>query len=339
MSSKLRFGIVGTGMIADVIARAIKDVGESGLVAVASRRRATADPFAAKHGASKVFESWEELVAWDGVDAVYVATPTSVRERVCLAAAQNHKHVLAEKPFTSIGSLQSITSACRASGVAFMDATQFVHHPRTKKLKQELEDRIGRVQSVRTCFCSPHVDPSNIRFNPEKEPSGVIGDLAWYSMRAITEFVPGEATLATVSGFAQRDEATGAVIRGSGFLVFSDGLTSTWEVGFNSDAGVMDLDFLGPQGMISLDDFVHDWAGGFPFDDPDYPVGFTQRSGFMSPSEFERVATPSSHRATSLMIRDFMALAKDPTGQLAGASISASEHTQGLVDAIWVQLK
>ena len=182
------------------------------------------------------------------------------------------------------------------------------------------------------------MDPSNIRFNPEKEPTGAIGDMAWYSMRAITEFMPGEATLANVSGFAQRDEATGAVIRGSGLLVFTDGRTSTWEVGYNSGACIMDLDLLGDQGMISLDDFVLDWAGGFAFDDPDYPVGFTQRSGIMRPSEFERVATPSPHRATSLMIRDFMALTKDPTGHLAGASIEISEQTQRLVDAVWAQL-
>ena len=341
MNARLRFGIVGTGMIANVIADAIEGVEEAELVAVASRRRETADDFARKHGSPRVFESWEELVAWDGVDAVYVATPTSVRERVCVAAAQNHKHLLADKPFASIGSLQSITSACRNSGVAFMDATHFVHHPRTKKLKQELENRIGRLQSVRTCFFFPLMvmDPSNIRFNPEKEPTGAIGDMAWYSMRAITEFMPGEATLANVSGFAQRDEATGAVIRGSGLLVFMDGRTSTWEVGYNSGACIMDLDLLGDQGMISLDDFVLDWAGGFAFDDPDYPVGFTQRSGIMSPGEFKRITTPSPQRATILMIRNFVGLTRNLTDETAGASISISEQTQRLLDSVWEQLK
>ncbi len=339
MSSMLRFGIVGTGMIAEVIADAIKDVKESDLVAVASRRRQTAEGFAMKHGRPRVFDSWKDLVAWDGIDAVYIATPTSVREEVCVAAAKHKKHVLADKPFANLPSLESITSACREHSVAFMDATHFVHHPRSKKLKQELEDRIGRVQAVRTCFFFPFLERSNIRFDPLKEPSGAIGDMAWYSMRAITEFMPAIASLTNVSGFAQRDETTGAVIRGTGLLVFSDGRTSTWDVGYNSGACVMDLDLLGHQGMISLDDFVLDWAGGFAFDDPDYPVGFMQRSGMMTPGEFEKVLTPSPQRAASLMIRDFVNLTRNPTGHEVDASIAISEHTQRLLDAVWAQVK
>ena len=335
----LRFGIVGSGMIANVIAEAIQGVEESELVAVTSRRRETADDFARKHGGLQVFESWEKLVAWDGIDAVYVATPTSVREEVCVSAAKHNKHVLADKPFATLQSLQSITSACRAHGVAFMDATHFVHHPRTTQLKQELEGRIGKVQAVRTCFFFPFMDRSNIRFNPEKEPTGAIGDMAWYSMRAITEFMPGEASLASLSGFAQRDQVTGAVVRGAGLVVFSDGRTSTWDVGYNSGACVMDLDLLGHRGMISLDDFVLDWAGGFAFDDPDYPVGFTQRSGMMTPGEFERVATPNPQRVTILLIRNFVALTRNPTGEDAVASIEISEQTQGLLDSVWARLK
>lgn len=337
MSSRLRLGIVGAGLIADVIADAIRDVDEAELAAVASRRREGAEDFAGRHGGPRVFDSWRELVAADAVDAVYVATPTAVREEISVAAAQSGKHVLAEKPFAGLGSLRKITSACRDRGVAFMDATHFVHHPRTAKLKRELEERIGRVQAVRTCFFFPSMDRSNIRFDPRKEPTGAIGDMAWYSMRAIVELMPG-GELAGAGGFAQRDEETGAVVRGSGFLVFSDGRTSTWDAGYNTGALVMDLDLLGHRGMISLDDFVLDWAGGSAFGDPDHAVGFTQRSGVTTPAGFERVATPSPERATVLMIRSFVALTRDPSGVAAAASVDVSEQTQGLVDAVWARL-
>lgn len=49
MNSKIKFGIVGTGFIADVVANAIKDT-EAKLVAVASRRRESADAFTDKQG-------------------------------------------------------------------------------------------------------------------------------------------------------------------------------------------------------------------------------------------------------------------------------------------------
>ncbi|HEU5138015.1 MAG TPA: Gfo/Idh/MocA family oxidoreductase [Steroidobacteraceae bacterium] len=72
------------------------------------------------HGIPGAFGSWSEMLASNTVDAVYVATPTSVREEVCLLAAANGKHVLGEKPFANLPSLRRITSACRKNGVGFM---------------------------------------------------------------------------------------------------------------------------------------------------------------------------------------------------------------------------
>lgn len=337
MNSKIKFGIVGAGFIADVVANAIKDT-EAQLVAVASRRRESANAFADKHGEMQVFESWNELVAWPGLDAVYVATPTSAREDICIAAAQRKKHILAEKPFANLSSLQKITETCRANDVAFMDATHFVHHPRTKQLKRELEELVGKVEAIYTSFFFPSMDRSNIRHNPEKEPTGAFGDMAWYSMRAITEFATTGASLVSASGFVQRDDISGAIIRGAGVLLLADGCTSTWDVGYNVGTCVMELNIFGERGMISLDDFVLDWADGFAINIPGYPVGFIQRAGIVNPTEFKQVTTPSHQPQVVHMIQNFIALTGDPKGQAARDSMRISEQTQGLLDAVWDQL-
>jgi len=47
------------------------------LIAVSSHKMETAETFAASHGLDQAFDSWADMVAWDGVDAIYVATPTS----------------------------------------------------------------------------------------------------------------------------------------------------------------------------------------------------------------------------------------------------------------------
>lgn len=337
MNPRVKFGIVGTGFIADVVANAISQ-SDASLVAVASRRYERACEFANRHDDVRAFESWGDLVAWDGLDAVYVATPTSVREEICIAAAQNKKHVLAEKPFASLASLQSITQACLANGVSFMDATHFVHHPRTRQLKQELEQRIGKVQAIYTSFFFPSMDRSNIRFDPEKEPTGAFGDMAWYSMRATLEFASANLSLVDGSGFVQKDDVSGACIRSAGVLLLSDGCTSTWDVGYNTGSVVMDLNILGQQGMISLDDFVLDWADGFAMNIPDYPVGFVQRSGIVNPTEFNRVTTPGHQPQVVNMIQNFAALTEEPEGQAARASMYISEQTQELLDTVWNQL-
>ena len=340
MSPPLNFGIVGAGYIADVIASAIQNIDGARLAAVASRRLARAEAFAQKHGIERVFDSYQELAAWQGIDAVYAATPTAAREAVCLEAARNGKHLLAEKPFASLSSLQSITRACRQHGAAFMDATHFPHHPRTRQLKQEMAARIGRPGALRACFYFPSVnDGSNIRYDPQQEPAGAIGDMAWYALRAAAEFLPAGAVLIQANGCTRRDAASGAVIQGAGVLGFSDGSTCTWDVGYNCGACVMDLDILGPLGMISLDDFVLDWASGFFINSPDYPVGFNQRLGLVSPAGFTRVETPSQKPQTVHMLQDFIALVCDPQGEAARQSMEVTERTQKLLDAVLGELE
>ena len=83
----IRWGFVGTGGIANSMARVVKTTPMAGLAAVSSRRMETAREFAETHSVESAFDSWQDMSAWDGVDAIYVATPTSVREEICVAAA------------------------------------------------------------------------------------------------------------------------------------------------------------------------------------------------------------------------------------------------------------
>ncbi|MGK7926903.1 MAG: Gfo/Idh/MocA family protein [Spirulina sp.] len=335
MEQNLRIGIVGTGMIANVIAKAIAESANADLSAVSSRQLDRARVFAEQYGEVKAFDSWEQMVAWDGIDAVYVTVPTAVEEAVCIAAARAGKHVLADKPFASLPALQRITAACRTHKVAFMDATHFVHHPRTQHIHRQIQETIGTVYAVRTTFFFPFMDRTNIRFNPQAEPTGALGDMAWYSMRAIAEFLP-DAPVKTVEALIQRDEETHAIIRAAGFLAFENGTTSTWNVGYNVGACLMDLDILGVNGTIALDDFVLDWCKGFAFDNPDHRVGYNVRQGMAAPKEFQFIATPSEKTQQALMIEDFVSLARDrQQTDRDEASIRSSERTQSLLDAVW----
>ena len=106
----LRWGVVGTGGIANSMAPRIQQADHAELVAVSSRRMESAKKFAGQHSVSNAFDSWSDMLDWDGVDAIYVATPTSVREEICIAAAKAGKHVLGEKPFADLPSLQRISS-------------------------------------------------------------------------------------------------------------------------------------------------------------------------------------------------------------------------------------
>ena len=74
---KLKVGILSTGNIAGVMAVTLNGMKEAELYAVASRNIEKAQAFAGKFGASRAYGSYEELVADEQVDLVYVATPMS----------------------------------------------------------------------------------------------------------------------------------------------------------------------------------------------------------------------------------------------------------------------
>ncbi len=321
----LRWGIVGTGGIANSMAGMIKMADASEIGAVSSRRMETAQAFANDHDVPNAFDSWQEMIDSDVVDAIYVATPTSVREEICIAAATRGKHVLGEKPFASLSSVKRITAACRDNDVAFMDGTHFVHHPRTLDIRQHREDRLGFVWSVASAFQFNLEDRGNIRFNPGLEPMGAIGDAGWYNMRAAVEYLPADVALDTASAHLRRDRETGAAISGTGVLEFDDGSTSTWNCGFDSGAVVMDLRITGTEGVINIDDFLGQNRDG--------SADFLYRKGGWGDSAPDEINIPSARPGAALMFEDMAAAAADPS--LRKQWMTATERTQALLDAAW----
>jgi len=321
-SKSLRWGIIGTGGIANAMAPQIKLADHAELAAVSSRRMESAEKFAGKHSVGKAFDSWADMIAWDGVDAIYVATPTSVREEICIAAAKSGKHVLGEKPFASLPSLRRITAACRVNGVGFMDGTHFPHHPRTAQIKSVMADKVGWPWSVASAFQFGLTDTSNIRMNPQLEPYGAIGDAGWYNMRAAAEYLPMDLEIMSVDAYLRRG-GTGAAVSGSGVIVLEDGSTTTWNCGFESGGAVMDLRISGASGVIKLDDFLSqrrdDNAGVYEY-----------LSGWGNSKD---IVVASDKPGSALMFQDFASMVEDPDWR--EASIKVSERTQYLLDAIW----
>lgn len=322
----LRWGIVGTGGIANGMANMIKVADNAELAAVASRKIETAKEFATKHGVPGAFGSWSEMLSSDTIDAVYVATPTSIREEVCLLAAAKGKHVLGEKPFANLPSLRRITAACRKNGVGFMDGTHFVHHPRTAQIKATLREKIGSPWTIDSAFQFLLTDADNIRLDPVLEPYGAIGDAGWYNMRAAVEYTAPGVKLVGVDSFVRRDTNKKAVVTGSGVLAFSDGSTNTWNCGFESAAANMDLRLAGPAGQLSIPDFVITQGDG------EYEY---RKGGFGPGATIERLKAPSAKPGAALMFENFAAMVGD--SRRFEASVAASEKTQEWLDAIWTQ--
>ncbi|MCC2594674.1 Gfo/Idh/MocA family oxidoreductase [Tessaracoccus sp. OS52] len=127
----IRWGILAPGGIAHAFADALRKHTSQEIVAVGSRSADRAAAFAKEFGAERSYGSYEELVADDDVDAVYVASPHSHHAEQALLAIAAGKHVLVEKAFTpTADEARRVVSAAREADVTLMEAmwSRFLPH-------------------------------------------------------------------------------------------------------------------------------------------------------------------------------------------------------------------
>jgi predicted dehydrogenase len=127
----VRWGVLGTGGIADTFARDLR-LTQSGVVsAVGSRTRESADRFADTFGVERRHASYEALVADPEIDVVYVATPHPMHRDNAILALRAGKPVLVEKPFAmNAVEAAEIVAVARECGRFAMEAmwTRFLPH-------------------------------------------------------------------------------------------------------------------------------------------------------------------------------------------------------------------
>jgi predicted dehydrogenase len=122
MAHTVRVGVVGTSWWTDTLALpALKSHPQAELVAVCGRNRARADEVAAKHNAPQVFTDFAEMFQYDGLDAVYVATPDDLQYDVTLQALRAGLHVLCDKPLAiNAQQAREMYETAEAAGVKHM---------------------------------------------------------------------------------------------------------------------------------------------------------------------------------------------------------------------------
>ena len=148
----LRFGIVGTGQMAANFAAELGALEGAGIVAaaVASRSRAGAEAFAAKHGIERAFGSYEALAADPDIDVAYIATPHVHHEAHTLLCLRAGKHVLCEKPLAiNVAQADRMIECARANGRFLMEAlwTRFLPAFRAAR-EQVAAGTLGRISLI-----------------------------------------------------------------------------------------------------------------------------------------------------------------------------------------------
>ncbi|XP_011100831.1 uncharacterized oxidoreductase At4g09670-like [Sesamum indicum] len=278
----IKFGILGCAGIARKVSRAITLSPNSTLYAVGSRSVEKAAKFARENGfpeSAKVYGSYDAVLDDPDVDAVYIPLPTSLHIKWAVLAAQKKKHVLLEKPVAlNVGELDAILEACESSGVQIMDATMWMHHPRTAKMREFLSDNsmFGELKSVLSCFtfaADKDFLENDIRVKPDLDALGALGDVGWYCIRSILWAVDFELPKSVLALRGTVLNSSGVILACSASLLWEDGKTATFHCSFLANL-TMDVTVVGTNGTLHFHDFV------IPFEEKKASFSTSIKSGF-----------------------------------------------------------
>jgi predicted dehydrogenase/diketogulonate reductase-like aldo/keto reductase len=195
MSEKLNWGIIGTGRIAGVFASHVKESQTGRLVAVGSRSQETADRFGDAYDIARRYSSYEDLLADEQVQAVYISTPHPWHAEWSIKAADAGKHVLCEKPVAlNHAEAMAVIEAAQRNQVFFMEGYMYRCHPQTAKLVELIRSgAIGQVRVIQATF-SFHAgfDPERRLFSNRLGGGGIL-DVGGYCT-SIVRLIAGVAT-------------------------------------------------------------------------------------------------------------------------------------------------
>jgi predicted dehydrogenase len=146
----LRWGVLGTGWIAERFVDALQRHSSQRVVAVGSRSGQAAADFASKFGLPRPHGRYESLVEDPDVDVVYVATPHNAHLPCALLAIEAGKHTLIEKPLAlDATEARAIADAAGGHGLFCMEAYWTTFLPKFDVLRQILTGPLlGEVTAV-----------------------------------------------------------------------------------------------------------------------------------------------------------------------------------------------
>ncbi|WP_439614835.1 Gfo/Idh/MocA family protein [Shinella sp.] len=218
----LRFGILSTAKIGrELVVPAIQDAENCVVTAIASRDLAKARALADRFSVPHAFGSYEEMLASDVIDAVYIPLPTSQHVEWSIKAADAGKHVLCEKPIAlNAGEIASLIEARERNKVLISEAFMVTYSPVWRKVRSLLaEGAIGRLRHVQGAFTYFNRDPGNMRNVPALGGGG-LPDIGVYPT-ITTRFATGKEPV-RVQASTDRDPDFGTDIYSSVRADFGD---------------------------------------------------------------------------------------------------------------------
>ncbi len=193
----IRYAVVGAGWISqEAFLPGVHTTDNSVVTAIVSGNTDAAEKLAAFHDVPYVcgYEGYDDLLASDRIDAVYIALPNSMHADYAIRAAKAGKHILVEKPLANtVEEAEAMIAAAREAGVFLMTAYRLHTEPgNLDALRRIRAGEIGKPIAVQTNFCFQNA-AGNHRLKAE-HLGGALQDVGVYCVNAVRHIFGEEPT-------------------------------------------------------------------------------------------------------------------------------------------------
>lgn len=252
-SYKLKWGILGTSFISEVMAKAINDSENAELAAIGSRDKAKAASFAKKYNIPHSYSEYQHLLDDDSIDIVYIGLPNHLHKEWIIQCAKAGKHILCEKPLVlSFSEAEEAFSVVKQHNVFCMEALMYHCHPFTMQLKSLInEGTIGKIKHINAFYSA------NIAELANKSAGGAIRNLGCYPLSLIRLLVENEPHSIESIGQLNNDKTQDHL--GITYLKFKNDTTATITTADHIDM-LSQLTVFGSEGMIEIN--TNPWLPG-----------------------------------------------------------------------------
>ena len=252
---KIKWGILGTANICTYGTIPGMKLSEScELYAIAGRNPEKVQKFKEKYGFEVAYNSYEELLHDENMQAVYIPLPNDIHLKWVKEALKNRKHVLCEKPMAlNANEATEMFATASEYGVHLMEAYAYLHSPYVASLKADIEsDLIGDVDYIESAFITQGYKED---FRLHKElGGGAMYDLGCYCTTMILTLIDSEPEF--VKAVAEFTDL-GVDNNTSGIIRFKNGARASFNVGMilgeNSNSRFDRLYIHGTKGSIRSD--------------------------------------------------------------------------------------
>lgn len=251
----MRIGLLGAASVTPfAIIRPAKAIPAITLAGVAARDRLRAAAYAEEHSIEKAYDTYDELIAADDIDLIYIGLPINLHAEWCVKAANAGKHVLCEKPFAmNLTDAEKAVAAGERAGVRVIEAFHNLYHPAFFTLQNWLnEGAIGRVKEIETITQYPVADDGRTITHRPETGGGAMMDNGCYGLSFALSLLNAEPSSITASADLT---PSGVDDRMTAELKFDGGVTTKLIAAMPADEPAQSsLTITGETGSISFFD-------------------------------------------------------------------------------------